>query len=133
MRRTIADHRVGRSTRCTGCSLLGDFYSRLLDWPIAKTEPGWAVIDQRDSTTYLSFQSEPAYVRPVWPATDGNQQMMTHLDIEVDDLPAAVADAIDLGATAGPPAGPICLCPVQRWSRTCSCKRAVTMSRTPAA
>jgi hypothetical protein len=79
--------------------VLADFYSRLLDWPIAKTEPGWAVIGQPDSTTYLSFQTEPAYVRPVWPATDGNQQMMMHLDIEVDDLPAAVADAIDLGAS----------------------------------
>jgi hypothetical protein len=97
------------------------------------TAYSWAVIGQPDSTTYLSFQSEPAYGRPVWPATDGNQQKMTYLDIEADDLPAAVADAIDLGATAGPPAGPLCLCPVQRWSRTCSCKRAVTMSRTPAA
>jgi hypothetical protein len=49
------------------------------DWPIAKT--GWA------------------HVRPVWPATDGNQQMMLHLDIECDDLPAAAADAIDLNET----------------------------------
>jgi hypothetical protein len=79
--------------------VLADFYSHLLDWPIAKTEPGWAVIGQPDSTTYLGFQTEAAYIRPVWPATDGSQQMMMHLDIEVDDLPAAVADAIDLGAT----------------------------------
>jgi hypothetical protein len=105
-----------------------DEYANLSD---RQDRARWAVIGLPDSTTYLSFQSEPVYVQPVWPATDGNPQMMTHLDIEVDDLPAAVADAIDLGA--GPPAGPMRLRPVQRWSRTCSCKRAVTMSRTPAA
>jgi hypothetical protein len=39
----------------------------------------------------LSFQSESNYVRPTWPAGPGDQQMMIHLDIEVDDLEAAVA------------------------------------------
>jgi hypothetical protein len=79
--------------------VLAEFYSRLLDWPIATTEPNWAVIRQPDSETYLSFQTEQGYVRPVWPAIDGSQQMMMHLDIEVDDLPTAVAHAIELGAT----------------------------------
>ena len=33
------------------------------------------------------------------PSTTGNQQMMMHLDIEVDDLDAAGAEAIEAGAT----------------------------------
>jgi len=48
--------------------------------------------------TGLSFQYERDYARPVWPTTSEAQQMMIHLDIAVDDLDAAVARAVDLGA-----------------------------------
>jgi Glyoxalase-like domain len=47
----------------------------------------------------LGFQSAPEYVRPVWPPVDGRQAMMMHLDVEVDELAAAIADAVALGAT----------------------------------
>jgi catechol 2,3-dioxygenase-like lactoylglutathione lyase family enzyme len=80
-------------------SALAEFYARLLGWPIAKQEPGEAAIAVPGTSSYLAFQSEPDYVRPVWPAADGHQQMMLHLDIAVDDLAAAVADAVELGAT----------------------------------
>jgi hypothetical protein len=43
-------------------------------------------------------QRSPEYVPPVWPPVDGRQQMMTHLDVEVADLDAAVADASGMGA-----------------------------------
>ena len=46
----------------------------------------------------LSFQTEAAYVRPSWPAGSGDQQMSMHLDIEVDDLDAAVDFAVSCGA-----------------------------------
>ncbi|OEU86808.1 glyoxalase, partial [Streptomyces abyssalis] len=36
--------------------------------------------------------------RPVWPAGPGDQQMMIHLDIEVDDLDAASDHAVAGGA-----------------------------------
>jgi hypothetical protein len=48
--------------------------------------------------TGLSFSLAEDYARPVWPAAPGEQQMMTHLDIAVDDLDAGVAQALDLGA-----------------------------------
>ena len=41
----------------------------------------------------LSFQTEPAYVRPVWPAGPGDPQMQAHLDIEVEDQFVAVSFA----------------------------------------
>jgi len=48
---------------------------------------------------YLSVQLETDYVRPVWPATPGSQQMSMHLDFEVDELAASVEHAVELGAT----------------------------------
>ena len=78
---------------------LANFYASLLGWPIAKQEGGEAAIAVPGTSSYLAFQSEPQYVPPVWPATGGHQQMMLHLDIAVDDLPGAVADAVGLGAT----------------------------------
>jgi catechol 2,3-dioxygenase-like lactoylglutathione lyase family enzyme len=77
---------------------LADFYSRLLGWEIAKSSPEWVTMRQPDGIAYLAFQTSPEYVPPVWPPVKGEQQMMLHLDIEVDDLNAAVADAIDKGA-----------------------------------
>ena len=47
----------------------------------------------------LSFHIEDIYVPPVWPAKPGEQQMMLHLEIRVEDLEAACAHARDCGAT----------------------------------
>ena len=78
---------------------LAEFYRRLLGWPTGADEPGWVTLRPPDGGTGLSFQTEDAYVRPRWPAGAGDQQMMVHLDIEVDDLDAAGAHAIAAGAT----------------------------------
>ncbi len=77
---------------------LARFYSAVLGWKVDKEEDGEAVIAPEDGVAYLAFQSAPDYVRPVWPSAEGRQQMMMHLDFEVDDLEAAVAHAIELGA-----------------------------------
>jgi len=47
----------------------------------------------------LSFEFEAEYIPPVWPSVAGRQQIMTHIDIAVEDLEGAVAWAIDAGAT----------------------------------
>ena len=78
---------------------LAGFYSRLLGWPIDKDEPDWVTVRPPDGGAGLSFQTEDIYVPPVWPAAPGEQQMQLHLDIMVADLPAAVAWAVDAGAT----------------------------------
>jgi predicted enzyme related to lactoylglutathione lyase len=79
---------------------LARFYARLLDWQLfAKDgEEGAAVAPSDDAGYNLSFQTEPNYVRPVWPAEAGKQQMSMHLEIEVDDLEEAVAHAVGAGA-----------------------------------
>jgi catechol 2,3-dioxygenase-like lactoylglutathione lyase family enzyme len=80
---------------------LAEFYHRLLGWPYGTQEPGWVTLRPPDGGTGLSFAGEPTtYVRPTWPSDPAKrqQQMMAHLDIEVDDLDAGVEYAISLGA-----------------------------------
>jgi catechol 2,3-dioxygenase-like lactoylglutathione lyase family enzyme len=78
---------------------LAEFYLQLLGWTVNANEPNWVTLKSPMGGAGLSFQTETAYVRPTWPAGPGDQQMMMHLDIEVDDLEAAGARAASLGAT----------------------------------
>ena len=77
---------------------LATFYQRLLGWTVGQDEPDWVTLRPPGGAPGLSFQTETGYVRPTWPAGPGDQQMMMHLDIEVDDLDAAGAHAIAAGA-----------------------------------
>jgi catechol 2,3-dioxygenase-like lactoylglutathione lyase family enzyme len=77
---------------------LADFYRRLLGWEASQDEPDWVTLRAPDGTAHLSFQTEPLYEPPHWPAEHGAQQIMAHLDIEVDDLAAETARAVDEGA-----------------------------------
>lgn len=99
------------------------FYAQLLDWPIAHEEPGTAVLAAPGGSSFLVFQQATDYQPPTWPPAPGDQRPMMHLDFQVGDLDAAVADAVALGAsvaTSQPqphvrvlldPAGhPFCLC-----------------------
>lgn len=78
---------------------LARFYQGLLGWPLRRDERDWVEIAPPDGGAGLSFQTEPLFIRPHWPATRSEQQMMMHLDIEVNDLSSAVEHAVALGAT----------------------------------
>jgi len=75
---------------------LARFYAELLGWELG---PQGRTIIPPDGVAYISFQTSPEYVRPVWPPVEGRQQQMLHLDFEVDELEVAVAHAVELGAT----------------------------------
>lgn len=77
---------------------LAAFYQRLLGWPVQQDEPDWMKLGCPDGGPGLSFQTEPAYRRPTWPADPAAQQMMIHLDIKVDDLELAGQHALAAGA-----------------------------------
>ena len=77
---------------------LADFYRRLLGWRTKSDEPGWVMLLAPEGGAGLSFQTESAYARPTWPAGPGDQQMMAHLDIEVEDLEQAGGHARAVGA-----------------------------------
>ncbi|MFD9445878.1 VOC family protein [Streptomyces sp. NPDC060006] len=78
---------------------LATFYQGLFGWPAEEDEPDWVRLVPPGGGAGLSFQTEPRFVRPRWPSTAEEQQMMLHVDIQVDDLPAAVTRATALGAT----------------------------------
>lgn len=78
---------------------LAAFYRNLLGWEVRSDEPGWVTLAAPGGGAGLSFQEETGHVPPVWPAGPEDQQMMMHLDIEVEDLTAASEYAASCGAT----------------------------------
>lgn len=87
---------------------LARFCERLLGWTMVEcegprpgfpAEDGWAKLRSPSADLKLEFQWEQHYEPPAWPPALGQQQMMMHLDIEVDDLEAVVAWAVEVGAT----------------------------------
>lgn len=78
---------------------LAHFYRDLLGWQLADDEPDWCTMQMPDLPVNLAFQTEDLYVRPVWPAAPGEQQMQLHLDLQVTELASGVEDAVALGAT----------------------------------
>ncbi len=86
---------------------LAEFYQRLLGWtmvaregprPGSPPEDGWAKLRSPSEDMKIEFQWEPHYVRPTWPPVEGEQLMMMHLDIAVDDLEAGLEQALAAGA-----------------------------------
>ena len=73
------------------------FYQRLLGWPLGSDEPDWVTLRPEDGSAGLSFQLEEDHVPPVWPPGPGDPRMQLHLDIEVDDLAAALEFAVSAG------------------------------------
>ena len=71
----------------------------MLGWPRVADDPGWVLIRAEGATHGLGFHIDESYVPPVWPPREGEQQMMLHLDFVTDDLEAAIAHAIECGAT----------------------------------
>ncbi len=104
---------------CPDHEALGAFYQALLGGELdASTD--WVDL-ALDSGQRLSFQQVAEYTPPQWPDQAVPQQM--HIDVQVDDLDAAEAAVLELGATKHPyqpgttfrvfldPAGhPFCLC-----------------------
>lgn len=80
-------------------AVLTRFYSELLGWSVYKQDAEGAALDAGEGVAYLAIQLNPDYLAPTWPAEEGRQQMMLHLDFEVTDLDESTARAQALGAT----------------------------------
>ena len=78
---------------------LSEFYRRLLGWDVLEDGPDWVSLRPPGGGSGLSFQTEDGYAAPAWSAAEGQQQMMTHLDLRVEDLQAAGRHAQACGAT----------------------------------
>lgn len=84
---------------CPDARASAEFYRALLDWSLVVDDNGlWAEIrSPADPTRKVAFQQVADYRAPEWPGQVHPQQM--HLDLWVDDLDAAEAAAVALGAT----------------------------------
>jgi hypothetical protein len=104
---------------CPDPGALARFYGAMLDWKIDVSADRASACAEDGQC--ISFHRVDGYTPPIWPTQERPQQM--HLDVIVDDLDAAEAAVIDLGATKHPdqpgtsyrvfldPAGhPFCLC-----------------------
>ncbi|WP_040159031.1 VOC family protein [Nigerium massiliense] len=82
---------------------LARFYARLLGWEMTVFDPGWVTVQPADGSVGLVISEEPAgFARPVWPARDGEQQMMMHFELRADSVLDGVRHALQAGATLAP-------------------------------
>jgi catechol 2,3-dioxygenase-like lactoylglutathione lyase family enzyme len=90
---------------CPDPAALAAFYAALLGVPVARDDGDWVVVgDEADATRpVLAFQLAPDLVPPDWPDPARPQQV--HLDLIVDDVAAAEARALELGARRLPGEG----------------------------
>jgi hypothetical protein len=79
---------------CPDAAALAAFYAELLDWKV-ETSEGWADV-RAENGQCISFQQVEDYSPPRWPDQQVPQQM--HLDVMVEDLDAAEAALLALGA-----------------------------------
>jgi predicted enzyme related to lactoylglutathione lyase len=100
---------------------MADFYTALLGWQVERTDDDWITL-RGDGEARIAFQLALNHKPPTWPGNDVPQQV--HFDFAVEDLDAASAYAVSIGArpVEGPersedfrvfldPSGhPFCLC-----------------------
>lgn len=104
---------------CPDPKILAEFYGSLLDWKVEQHEDWWSIRAEYGDS--MGFQKVDDFARPDWPGQQLPQQM--HIDVDVDDLDAAEAAVLELGAVKHAhqpgttfrvfldPAGhPFCLC-----------------------
>ena len=84
---------------CTDPEEAATFWSTLLGWDVAHSEKDYAMLTGPDHA--LGFGRVEGYVAPTWPNENGTKQF--HFDLAVEDLDAAQARAVELGATVADP------------------------------
>ncbi|MFD3684911.1 VOC family protein [Nocardiopsis sp. NPDC058631] len=81
---------------CPDPAELARFYGEALGLPVAYSSDDFILLGQEGSAG-LGFSRLSGYQRPTWP--DPAQEKRAHLDLGVDDLDAAQARLLALGAT----------------------------------
>ncbi|MEV0963341.1 VOC family protein [Streptomyces sp. NPDC049910] len=106
---------------CADPSTLAAFYAEILGAGVERYGDDWVTLTGYQGTP-LAFQAAPGHTAPAWPSSGSSQQF--HLDLTVEDLDAAEARVLALGAKpldaedrsrgfrvyADPAGHPFCLC-----------------------
>jgi catechol 2,3-dioxygenase-like lactoylglutathione lyase family enzyme len=94
---------VGIAIDCADVGPVALFYERLLGFELGAYEPPhWAQLHDPSGGVHINVQGETWYEPPTWPEEPGKQAKMLHFEVEVDDLEAAVAIALEAGGTEAP-------------------------------
>jgi len=107
---------------CPDPMALATFYSRLLGSPVTYADDDFVVVSTSDQASGLAFQRSPDQRPATWPDPSVPQQI--HLDVMVEDVPAAYDAVLALGATkldgddvfADPAGHPFCLIKRPHWA-----------------
>ncbi|MEU2390378.1 VOC family protein [Streptomyces sp. NPDC007369] len=73
---------------------LADFYAAALGWEVTQTFGDTAAMISDGTTAYV-FYTAASFEAPSWPA----DELVFHLDLSFDDVEAAEAHLLSLGAT----------------------------------
>ncbi|MEE2055098.1 VOC family protein [Nocardiopsis tropica] len=84
---------------CPDPAELARFYGKALDLPVAYSSDDFILLGQ-EGAPGLGFSRLPGYQRPTWP--DPAREKRAHIELGVDDLDAAQAGLLALGATEPP-------------------------------
>jgi catechol 2,3-dioxygenase-like lactoylglutathione lyase family enzyme len=89
---------------CEWAGPMARFYEGLLGFEIRDLGPGgrWAQLFHPDGGLHLNIQGYEGYEPPTWPEVPGRQAKMFHFEIQVDDLEASIALALELGGSEAP-------------------------------
>ena len=94
---------VGVAIDCADAGLVARFYERLLGFELRDFRPpNWAQLWDPTGGVHLNIQGDARYEPPTWPEEPGQQAKMLHFEVEVDDLEAAIATALEAGGTEAP-------------------------------
>lgn len=85
---------------CPDPAELARFYGEALGLPVVYAAEDFVLLGQ-EGAAGLGFNRLPGYRRPGWPGTE--QEKQAHLELGVDDLDAAQARLLALGAVVASP------------------------------
>ncbi|MGE0601209.1 MAG: VOC family protein [Dehalococcoidia bacterium] len=88
----------GINMDCRDPQAMADFWGKLLGWEVTWRDHDFVVLGNPSGGPSLSFQEYADYEPPVWPEEPGEQWKMIHLDLQVENVEAATAFAIECGA-----------------------------------
>ncbi|MYR44542.1 VOC family protein [Streptomyces sp. SID5910] len=82
---------------CSDPAAMAHFWGEALGLPVAFSTDDFYLLGGKDGAAGLGFNRLADYRRPTWP--DPAQEKQAHIDLGTDDLDAAEARLLALGAT----------------------------------
>lgn len=100
---TVSENRwIGLAIDCLDAPPMARFYEALLGFEVRDLGPRWAQLWDPAGGVHLNIQGDAAYEPPTWPEKPNEQAKMMHFEVQVADLEAAVATAVEAGGTEAP-------------------------------